>query len=199
MAYTSASNSTGDIGVLFRNNVHASASIRFALKCDSFTVSYGKTPIQIPIPQSNPEIIDLGAFRPSISLNLTVDTVQPTPSSITVGGQTYYIPFKNWFENQVYDLIFSNSSPIEIEIGDTTYPQVSDASSPPATDAEPYLDNKINPHASNLVSWTGGGVYRGAIQQCRFALNPAKEDRWDVSLQMVGNARQDWVDKGDLD
>ena len=190
MAYTSASNSTGDLAVLLRNNVHASASIRFALKCDSFTVSYGKTPIQIPIPQSNPEIIDLGAFRPSISLNLTVDTVQPSPSSITVGGQTYYIPFKNWLENQVYDLIFSNSSPIEIEIGDTTYPQA-------ASGTKGYASNVIN--TSSLSSWTGGGVYRGAIQQCRFALNPAREDRWDVSLQMVGNARQDWVDKGDLD
>tara|TARA_R110002020_G_scaffold226021_5_gene436401 strand:- start:70 stop:639 length:570 start_codon:yes stop_codon:yes gene_type:complete len=188
MAYTSASNSTGNLSVLIRNGVHASASIRFALKCDSFTISYGKTPIQIPIPQSNPEIIDLGSFRPSLSMNLTVDTVQPTPASITVGGQTYYIPFKNWFENQIYDLIFTDSEPIEVEVGDTTYPQASD---------EAYDGGAVK--LSNLASWTGGAIYRGAIQQCRFALNPAREDRWDVSLQMVTNARQDWVDKSEFD
>ena len=124
MAYTSAKNSTGDLSVLLRNGVHGAATLRFALKCDSIAISYSKTPIQIPIPQQSPEIIDLGSFRPSISIGGIVDTTEPSPASITVGGQTYYIPFKNWLENIVYDWIASDSAAgqLELEIGDTTFP-----------------------------------------------------------------------------
>ena len=191
MAYSSAKNASQDLSVLLRNGTHSGASIRFALKADTVSISYSKTPIQIPVPQRSPEIIDLGSFRPSISVNGTVDTVQPSPNSLTINGQTYYIPFKNWLENQVYDLRFSDSSPIEIEIGDTTYPQTDSST-------KGYASNVINSPAS-LSSWTGGGVYRVSIQQCRFGLNAAREDRYDFSLQFVGEARQDWVDKGDLD
>ena len=195
MAYTSAKNSSQELSVLFRKGVHASADIRFALKCDSFSINYSKTPIQIPIPQRSPEIIDLGSFRPSISISGTVDTVQPTPASITVNGQVYYLPFKNWLENQIYDLLASDSNPLELEIGDTSYPQESDADSSP----EPYGSNVINTDATALASWTGGGVYRVAVQQCRFSQNPGQEDRWEFNIQFVAEARQDWVDKGRLD
>ena len=195
MAYSSASNSSQELSVLFRKGVHASADLRFALKCDAFSISYSKTPIVIPIPQRSPEMIDLGAFRPSISLGGTVDTVQPTPASITVNGQVYYLPFKNWLENQIYDLLASDSNPLELEIGDTSYPQESDADSSP----EPYGSNVINTDATALAIWTGGGVYRVAVQQCRFSQNPGQEDRWEFNIQFVAEARQDWVDKGRLD
>ncbi len=189
MAYTSAKNVTGDLSVLLRNGVHGSASLRFALKCDSVAISYSKTPIQIPIPQANPEIIDLGSFRPSISISGIVDTTQPTPSSITVGGQTYYIPFKNWLENTVYDWVASEATTgqIELEVGDTTFP--TDSSS-----------NAYNAGGDLLLpaSWTGGGVYRVALQSARFAISPAKEDRYDFQLSFVTEARQDWVDQADL-
>ena len=190
MAYTSAKNAGDELSVLFRKGVHASADIRFALKCDSISISYSKTPIVIAIPQRSPEMIDLGAFRPSISLGGTVDTVQPTPNSISVGGQTYYIPFKNWLENQVYDLLASDSNPLELEVGDTTYPQ---------TDSSPkgYASNVIN--TSSLSNWTGGAIYRVAMQQCRFSQSPGQEDRWEYNIQFVAEARQDWVDKGGLD
>ena len=79
MAYTSAKNSTGDLSVLLRNGVHGAATLRFALKCDSIAISYSKTPIQIPIPQQSPEIIDLGSFRPSISNGGIVDIQRNPP------------------------------------------------------------------------------------------------------------------------
>lgn len=195
MAYSSAKNASNELSVLFRKGTHADADIRFALKCDSFSISYSKTPIVIPIPQRSPEMIDLGAFRPSISMGGTVDTVQPTPASITVNGQVYYLPFKNWLENQVYDLLASDSNPLELEIGDTSYPQETDAASSP----EPYGSNVINTNATALASWTGGAVYRVAVQQCRFSQNPGQEDRWEFNIQFVAEARQDWVDKGRLD
>jgi len=189
MAYTSAKNTTQDLSILLRNGVHASASLRFALKADSFAISYSKTPIQVPIPEASPELIDLGIFRPSISLNGVIDTVQPTPSSISINGQTYYIPFKNWLENVVYNWIASDSTTgqIELEVGDTTFP--TDASS-----------NAYNSDGDLLLpaSWTGGAVYRVAIQMARFQLNPSREDRYDFSMQFVAGARQDWIDQADL-
>jgi hypothetical protein len=189
MAYTSAMNATQDLSILIRNGTHAGASLRFILKADSFAISYSKTPIQVPIPEATPELIDLGIFRPSITINGVVDTVQPTPNSITINGQTYYLPFKNWLENAVYDWIASDAATgqLELEVGDTTFP--TDASS-----------NAYNSDGDLLLpaSWTGGGVYRVAIQMCRFQLNPSREDRYDFSLQLVSGARQDWVDQADL-
>jgi len=190
MAYTSAKNTTQDLSILLRNGVHGVAGVEyFALKSDSFAISYSKTPIQVPIPEATPELIDLGIFRPSITINGVVDTVQPTPSSITVGGQTYVIPFKNQLENAVYNWIASDAATgqLELEVGDTTFP--TDASS-----------NAYNADGDLLLpgSWTGGAVYRVAIQMCRFQLNPSREDRYDFSLQLVAGARQDWVDQADL-
>ena len=82
MAYSSAKNATQDLSILIRNGTHSGAGLRFALKADSFSISYTKTPIQVPIPEQSPEIIDLGIFRPSISINGVVDTV---PSSLVLG------------------------------------------------------------------------------------------------------------------
>ena len=45
-----------------------------ALKCDNVAIAYSKSPIQIPIPQKSPELIDLGIFRPSITLSGLVDS-----------------------------------------------------------------------------------------------------------------------------
>ena len=120
MAYASAKNGNQDLSILLRSGVHGSAGEYFALKADSFAVSYSKTPIQVPIPESSPELIDLGIFRPSITINGIVDTTQPSPVSITVGGQTYVIPFKNQLENAVYNWIASDTATgqIEIEVGD---------------------------------------------------------------------------------
>jgi len=44
-------------------------------------------------------------------------------------------------------------------------------------------------HTSNHA--TGGGIYKVAIQQGRFSLNAAKEDRYDFSLQFVATGRLD--------
>ena len=38
---------------------------------------------------------------------------------------------------------------------------------------------------------TGGAIYDVAIQQGRFSLNAAKEDRYDFSLQFVATSRID--------
>jgi hypothetical protein len=196
MAYTSAKNATQSLSILLRNGTHTGASLRFALKADSFAISYSKTPIQVPIPETSPELIDLGIFRPSISINGIVDTVQPSPTSVTINGQTYYLPFKNWLEEAVYTWIASDatSGQLELEVGDTTYPQTDSS-----TKGYTGTPISINTAAGALSSWTGGAVYRVAIQMARFQLNPSREDRYDFSMQLVSGAREDWNERAGLD
>jgi len=47
----------------------------YALKCDNISISYSKTPIQVPIPQQSPQLIDIGVYRPSVSTSGIVDTI----------------------------------------------------------------------------------------------------------------------------
>ena len=38
---------------------------------------------------------------------------------------------------------------------------------------------------------TGGGIYIVAIQQARFQVDPAQEDRWQFQIQFVCESRAD--------
>ena len=75
------------LAVLLRNGKHYSttaserATIRYALQCDTFAVNVTKTPIQIPIPQQSPELIDLGIFRPAITISGVIDNVGASTST----------------------------------------------------------------------------------------------------------------------
>jgi len=156
-----------------------------ALKCDNVAISYSKTPIQIPIPQRSPEIIDLGIFRPSITLSGLVEnsgtSVDPFMDNISVTSRTseysegtftgtytakYYLPYKNILENIVFSWISKNSTDLELQLGDVDVPYGNTA--------------------------TGGANYKVAIQQCRFQQNAAQEDRWTFSMQLIAKAREDY-------
>ena len=171
-----------DLAVVLRDGKHNGtgvASTFYALKCADFAVQITKTPIQIPIPQQSPELIDIGVFRPSLTISGVIDngavnssttanyegmeTINHTRNSVTVA---YYIPYKNKLEETVYKWVSDESTNLELEIGDATYPIYS---------------------AGNQS--TGGGIYEVAVQQCRFQLNAAKEDRWDFTMQFVCRAR----------
>ena len=181
------------LAVLLRDGMHkasgftGAASLFYMLKADQFQVSIAKTPIQIPIPQQSPELIDIGIFRPSITIGGLVDNVGGNPDedetnyigmeslSITAKSsdtaavsstQTYYIPYKNKLEDAAYTWLAGAPKELEIEVGDSTRPL----------------------GTASAVS-TGGGVYRVAFQQARFQLDPAKEDRWTYTLQFVAKSR----------
>jgi len=172
---------TMPVSVLLRDGPHASATTRFGLKAEQFSLSIAKTPIQIPIPQQSPEIIDLGIFRPSITISGLVENEpedvsntsnSPTGSrgtpSFTHAGQTYYFPYKNYLEQQVVKWVSTEDTLLQVEIGDTT-----------------------TPLSTGSAFSTGGGLYVVAIQQCQFTQEPAKEDRWNFTLQFVAKARND--------
>jgi len=215
-----------ELAVLLRNCKHdasatSASKVRYALKCDSFSIQIAKTPIQVPIPQQAPEIIDIGFYRPSISIGGIVDTVgqntgntyvlNSTPSeftnmeSIVVSrkywssdytnptdyvniNQTYYIPYKNALEDAVYTWITTSTDELELEIGDANYPRYNTAAE--WTPADPSLTPLLT---SGTNSETGGGVYVVAIQQCRFQVDPAQEDRWQFQMQLVCESRKDVI------
>jgi len=208
------------LAVLLRNGSHLNATIRYALKCNDIAISYARTPIQIPIAQSNPELIDLGFIRPSLTCTGVVDTIGEDISNtgggsavgtagmswfdysrVSVshgsnavqwddGGHTsakrYYIPYKNALEEAVGSWLYlGTETPLQVEIGDSLFPiDAYDGFLDPSNPVTRYAQS-YNVHA------TGGGIYGCAIQQGRFSLNAAREDRYDFTLQFVITRRLD--------
>jgi len=137
---------------------------RFALKADSFSINYVKTPVQIPIANGgSPELIDIGTIRPSITVTGIVDTSDP---SETVSGPTrnsstsYVVPTKEQLEDFVTTEFFNeSSSKVEVMISDGT--------------------------------GTAVAAYEAAISQARFDLAPATEDRFNFTLVFVSKFRVD--------
>ena len=163
-------------------------SFGFALKSEQVSITYAKTPIQVPIPQNDPQIIDLGIYRPALTINGFIDTVggnsanaiagveglQSVSISRTTGygahpsAKTYYFPTKNILEDFVREQVFSKATPLEVEVGDASYPVNSGTNRP-----------------------TGGAVYEVALQQFRVQVDATKEDRYSFSMQFVVGARLD--------
>ena len=100
-------------------------------------------------------------------------------------AQTYYIPYKNALEEAVANWVFlGGSQTLQLEIGDAKYPIASYGG---------YLDPgaTIQRFATANQHATGGAIYDVAIQQGRFSMNAAREDRYDFSLQFVATSRID--------
>jgi len=137
---------------------------RFALKADSFSINYVKTPIQIPIANGgSPELIDIGTIRPSITVTGLVDADDP---SETVSGPTrnssttYVVPTKEQLEDFVTTEFFNEaSSKVEVMISDGT--------------------------------GTAVAAYEAAISQARFDLAPATEDRFTFTMVFITKFRSD--------
>ncbi len=185
-----------ELAVLLRTCTHANVganatSFGYALKCDNVSIAYAKTPIQVPVPQQPPQLIDLGIYRPTITLSGTVDTLGGDTSNTTSGfegmesmsyiratgygshasAKTYYVPYKNKLESFASTIVHSQSNPIEIEWGDASFPDYSGSPTPTHS--------------------TGGAVYLVALQQFRVQLDAAKEDRYTFSMQFAVGARKD--------
>ena len=166
------------LAVLLRDGTHANATTRFALKAEQLTIAPAKTPIQVPVPRGTPILMDLGSTRPSITLSGVVENIGGDTTNtdsnffhmekMTVSGQSYYVPYKNFFENKLITWVSGADVTLELEIGDASVVESSiDASTPS----------------------TGGGVYEVAVQQCQFSVMPAMEDRWTYNLQFVAKLR----------
>ena len=178
-----------DLSVFLRNGPHSSATLRYALKAEEVSILIAKTPIQIPVTQSDPALIDIGFYRPSLTISGIVDDVGGNSSETTNyyqgmskisvssrdnGGATsqsthdYYIPYKNILEETAYKWLATDNTELELEIADANFPT----------------------YYSGAMS-SGGGVYQVALQQARFQKTAAREDRWLFTMQFVSKARKD--------
>ena len=185
--------------ILLRKGPHDSTDtntttrIRYALQCDNFSIQIAKTPIQVPNAKNSPILIDIGFQRPSISINGTIsnggDGVSNTTNHLgmpsfsftrdivgttTAATAIYYFPFKNALEKAATTWIYKADNELELEIGDISLPAYGNI-------------------AAGDINATGGGLYKVAIQQCRFQIDAAKEDRWTFALQFVAKSRDDIV------
>ena len=209
------------LAVLLRNCPHNAtatdaSNVRYALKCEDVSINITKTPIQIPIPQQSPELIDLGIFRPAITLSGRVDTVGAGNASvagyenmeaITVSRRTwvydgsgtahsdyaytnsnlyYYVPYKNKLEDAVVRWMATEDQELELEIGDANFPLYNEAAEPSAA-ATP--DSTV----SGTNTETGGALYVVAIQSCRFQQAAGEEDRYEFQMQFVAKSRADII------
>ena len=166
------------LAVLLRDGSHAGATVRLALKCDQFSVAITKTPIQVPIPRASPILLDMGSNRPSITISGLVDNVGGDTSNttsgfrhmetMTINGQTYYIPYKNYLENKLVTWVTGDQD-VQIEIGDAAVVEGGIGTTTPAT---------------------GGGVYMVIIQQLNFSIAPSTEDRWMFTVQFASGLRE---------
>ena len=177
--------------ILLRDGTHESANIRYGLRAEQVSVSIVKSPIQIPIPRNTPELIDIGIFRPSITISGLVDSVGGNTSTDDAGMEgmkkfeftdvddtmrEYFFPYKNKLEEAAYQWIAQESSGIELEIGDAKYPVYN-------------IKGNGVPASSGTNFATGGAIYQVAIQQFRVQQDAAKEDRWQYTFQFVAKAR----------
>ena len=150
--------------LIYNGKTGGSDEIRYALKADSFSINYVKTPIQIPIANGgSPELIDIGTIRPSITITGLVDVDAP---SETVSGPTrnssttYVVPTKEQLEDFVTSDFFNEAtSKSEIMISDGT--------------------------------GTAVAAYEAAISQARFDLAPATEDRFTFTMVFITKFRSD--------
>ena len=176
--------------------------IRYALKADSITISISKTPIQIPIPQNTPQLIDFGIFRPAITLSAIIDNVGGKPdyvanldaeyqgmdkvsvyNALANATYDYYIPYKNKLEEKLYQWVADDENVLTLVIGDTSFPiwkVKEDGVAEAGTLAAATMS-------------TGGGTYQVALQQARFQLDAGREDRWICQMQFVSMSRRDVV------
>jgi len=169
-----------NLSVLLRDVAHDASGVKLALKVEQLSISISRTPIQIPVPGGEPELIDLGFNRPSITLSGVVDNIGGNPANTTwdsntkhkgqellsIGGQDYYIPYKNYLEEKLITWVISTSVVLQLEIGDAT-----------------------TPIATSGALATGGGIYEVAVQQMQFALAPGMEDRWMYTIGFVAKTR----------
>ena len=183
-----------DSAVLLTYQEGSATPTRYALKTDSVTVSVSKTPIQIPIPQNTPQLIDFGIFRPAITISALVDNIGGNTSETTAGYQgmdslavynaklntnhVYYIPYKNKLAEATYTWIADDDSVLSLIIGDPAFP-----------DFNVQEDGVVLSSGTNYA--TGGGIYQVALQQARFQLDAGREDRWICQMQFVCTARND--------
>ena len=170
LLYNGATDDTGN----------ASRAVGYALKAESFQTTYSKTPIQVPLPEESPLLIDLGMYRPTLTIAGLVDNETAIGSSVTLAGAAivrdqgdtsgdtatelklhgvYAVPDKNQLEDFVIQEVFSGDNNLALILLDPTS--------------------------------THFNYYRVAPQQAAFILAAGTEDRYQFSMTFVASKRNE--------
>ena len=67
---------------------NASRAAGHVLKVESLSIALSKTPIQIPLPGSSPQLLDLNMIRPNITIGGTVENTVPIGADYTLAAAT---------------------------------------------------------------------------------------------------------------
>jgi hypothetical protein len=162
--------------VLLTNGA-SSSTVSYALKVDSLTISYSKTPIQVPLPETSPLLIDLGMYRPNISMGGLVDNETAYGDSVVLGGTqvvrgtattasslgfaaTYTVPTKNELEDFFTDEVYHEAD----------------------KDLSLII---IDPDGSDF------NFYKVAPQSATFIMAPATEDRYSYNITFAAAKRNE--------
>jgi len=196
----------GDIAVLLRNSYHSDDDgIRYALKCNDFVSQVAKTPIQIPIAQTPPVLIDIGFFRPSITITGLVDDIGGNPSEDAAGYQgmssVSHTGYDDWqtdgrgFTNpdsatyqtttETYYIPYKNA------LETACYKWISNDNTPLELEIADATTPIGYTYSGSTFPSTGGGIWEVAIQQARFQKQAGREDRWEFTMQFVAKSRKD--------
>ena len=172
------------LSVLLRDGTHTSTAttFRLALKAEQVSIAVVRTPTVFAVPKSEPTddtIFDLGVNKTSITISGIIDNV-PTDKSQTTSGEfynmeilpigstsrDYYVPYKNYLEFKLATSVSTNSTQLQLEIGDAT-----------------------TPATATTTPSTGGGIYQVACTRYQFTLSPGREDRWVYNIQFISKLR----------
>jgi hypothetical protein len=167
---------------------NASRAAGYAIKAESFQISYSKTPIQVPLPEESPLLIDLGMYRPSITIAGLVDNEAATGASVTLAGGA---KVRDRQTGESGDDATGNTA------DDTALTMHGVYSVPDKNQLEDYVQSEVYSGDNNLSllildpTVTHFNYYRVAPQQAAFILAPGTEDRYQFSMTFVASKRNE--------
>ncbi len=152
----------------------------YALKAESFQITYSKTPIQVPLPEESPLLIDLGMYRPSITIAGLVDNETAQGTTVRLVAEAAVRDFVNAAYNTAEELKMHG-----------------DYAVPDKNQLEDYVQTEVYSGDNNLSllildpTATNFNYYRVAPQQAAFILAPGTEDRYQFSMTFVASKRNE--------
>jgi len=161
--------------VLLTNGDSIDTPVNYALKVDSLNISYSKTPIQVPLPESSPLLLDLGMYRPNVTIGGLVDNSTSYGDTVTLSTSnevrgtsttatdlgfngTYTIPSKNELEDFITDEVY----------------------------------NEVDKDVSLIIVDPNGvdfNYYKVIIQSASFMMAPTTENRYTYNLTFAAGKR----------
>ncbi len=155
-----------------------------ALKVESLSIALSKTPIQIPLPGSSPQLLDLNMIRPNITIGGTVENTVAIGDNYTLAATA--TTDGGLDGNPTSDDIRADNDDLKFD-GTYTYPDK--ATLEYFFTSEAYIPG--NELALRILdpSGTSFSFYNVSGQAATFILAPGTEDRYSYNLVFAAGLR----------